>query len=132
VPRPERPILVVEDDAPMREAISDMLVASGFAVAPVADGIAAREWVRHSLPEVVILDLLLPEVSGFELLAEWRAAPRTADLPVFVLTAKDLTREEEAYVRDRAEFLLQKHQPWQQALLQQLQRVAAPNRKEPA
>ena len=129
---PQRPILVVEDDAPMREAISDILVASGYAVAPVADGVAARDWVQHSLPEVVILDLLLPRLSGFELLAEWRAAPRTADLPVFVLTAKDLTREEEAYLRDRAELLLQKHQPWQQALLQQLQRVAAPNRKEPA
>jgi hypothetical protein len=129
---PERPILVVEDDEPMREAIADMLVASGFAVAPVADGVAAREWVRHSLPEVVILDLLLPRLSGFELLAEWRAAPRTADLPVFVLTAKDLTSEEEAYLRDRAEFLLRKHQPWRQALLEQLQRVVSPAPREPA
>ena len=129
---PRRPILVVEDDAPMREAISDMLVASGFAVAPVADGAAAREWVRHSLPEVVILDLLLPEVSGFELLAEWRAAPRTADLPVFVLTAKDLNHKEEKYLRDRAEFLVRKRQPWQQALIQQLQRIAAPGREGPA
>jgi PAS domain S-box-containing protein len=128
VAAPQRPILVVEDDAPMREAISDMLVASGFPVAPVTDGAAAREWVRNSLPEVVILDLLLPEVSGFELLAEWRSASRTADLPVFVLTAKDLTREEEQYLRDQAEYLLRKHQPWQQTLLQQLRRIATSNR----
>jgi PAS domain S-box-containing protein len=124
---PPRPILVVEDDAPTREAISDVLATSGYAVSAVGDGEAAREWVKHSLPEVVILDLLLPNVSGFELLAEWRASPRTADLPVFVLTAKDLTREEEKYLRDQAEFLVRKQQPWQQELLLQLKRIGEPS-----
>jgi PAS domain S-box-containing protein len=121
---PQRPILVVEDDAPTREAISDVLATSGYAVSAVPDGEAAREWVKHSLPEVVILDLLLPNVSGFELLAEWRSSPRTADLPVFVLTAKDLTQEEEKYLRDQAEFLVRKQQPWQQELLLQLRRIS--------
>jgi PAS domain S-box-containing protein len=120
---PQRPILVVEDDAPTREAISDVLATSGYAVSAVPDGEAAREWMKHSLPEVVILDLLLPNISGFELLAEWRAAPRTADLPVFVLTAKDLTQEEEKYLRDQAEFLVRKQQPWQEELLLQLKRI---------
>ena len=53
----------------------------------------------EGLPELVILDLILPDVSGFELLAEWRGNSSTADLPVFVLTSKDLTPRKENYLQ---------------------------------
>ncbi len=129
---PARPILVVEDDAPTREVIRELLTARGYAVASAADGAQARDWVAASLPELVILDLLLPEVSGFELLAEWRASPRTADFPIFVLTGKDLSEEEEKYLRNHAESLFSKQQPWQEALVKQLQRVVAPGELEKA
>ncbi len=129
---PARPILVVEDDAPTREVIVELLTRQGYLVATAADGAQARAWVAASLPELVILDLLLPEVSGFELLAEWRANPRTADLPVFVLTSKDLSREEEKYLRAHAEYLFHKQQPWQETLVKQLQRVAAQSQMEKA
>jgi DNA-binding response OmpR family regulator len=78
------------------------------------------------LPELVILDMMLPKVSGFELLGEWRASLRTATLPVFVLTSKDLSQEEQGYLRTHAEVLLRKQQPWHDALIQQLERVVAP------
>ena len=78
-----------------------------------------------SLPELVILDLVLPEVTGFELLREWRANPRTAELPVFVLTSKDLSQEEHSYLRMHAEALLHKQEPWQEALVKQLERVVS-------
>ncbi len=120
---PPRPILVVEDDGPTREVIAELLTAAGYVIAMVADGAQARAWVAASLPELVILDLLLPKVSGFELLAEWRATSRTADLPVFVLTSKDLTREEEKYLRAHAESLWRKQEPWQESLIKQLRRV---------
>ena len=129
---PARPILVVEDDAPTREVIRELLGARGYAVANAADGAQARDWVEANLPELVILDLVLPEVSGFELLAEWRASPRTADIPVFVLTGKDLSHEEEKYLRNHAESLFRKQQPWQEALVKQLQRVVAPGELEKA
>ncbi|HWO27369.1 MAG TPA: CHASE3 domain-containing protein, partial [Candidatus Acidoferrum sp.] len=92
---PARAILVVEDDASTREMIEELLTARGYSVITAADGAHARTHVAHALPELVILDLVLPKMSGFELLAEWRGNPRTADLPVFVLTSKDLTKEEE-------------------------------------
>jgi len=120
---PARPILVVEDDAPTSEVITELLTAQGYAVATAADGAQARAQVAASLPELVILDLLLPKVSGFQLLAEWRASPRTADLPVFILTSKDLSREEESYLRTHTESLFRKQQPWQEALVKQLHRV---------
>ena len=101
-------------------------------MATAADGAQARAQVATSLPELVILDLLLPRVSGFELLAEWRASPRTADLPVFILTSKDLTREEEIRLRGHAELLLRKEQPWQQDLLSQLRRAVTQKAPETA
>jgi signal transduction histidine kinase/DNA-binding response OmpR family regulator len=119
----QRPILVVEDDASTREIIAELLTAHGYAVITAEDGEQARAQMAAALPELVILDLMLPKVSGFELLAEWRSKPRTADLPVFVVTSKDLTREEEQYLRKQAESLFHKQQSWQQGLIQQLQRV---------
>ena len=122
---PTRAILVVEDDAPTREMISEMLHREGHLVMTAADGEQARASVTKSLPELVILDLLLPKVSGFELLSEWRANPRTADLSVFVLTSKDLTKDEEKYLRVRSKYLYRKQQAWQEELISQLRRVVA-------
>jgi len=118
-----RPILIVEDDTATREFIAEMLNAKGYAVTAVADGAQARAQVATSLPELVILDLVLPEVSGFELLGEWRASPRTADLPVFILTSMDLSKEEQSYLRSHAESLFRKQEPWQDKLLKQLERA---------
>jgi CheY-like chemotaxis protein len=125
--KPGRSILIVEDDAPTREFIAEMLTTHGFLVTTAADGAQARAQVAAALPELVILDMMLPEVSGFELLAEWRASLRTAGLPVFVLTSKDLSHEEQRYLRTHAEVLLRKQQPWHEALVKQIERVMAPS-----
>jgi signal transduction histidine kinase/DNA-binding response OmpR family regulator len=124
--QPARPILVVEDDLPTREFVAALLTKHGYVVATAADGVEARTWVEASLPDLVVLDLILPKVSGFELLAEWRASSRTADLPVFVLTNKDLTFEEMDYLRTNAGALFQKQESWQDALIKQLHRAVSP------
>jgi len=120
---PNQPILVVEDDNPTREVIAELLETRGYTVRTAADGAQARESVAASPPALVILDLLLPKVSGFDLIAEWRGNPRTADLPVFVLTSKDLSHDENQYLRANAEFLVHKQHGWDEALLKQLQRA---------
>ena len=88
----------------------------------------ARKLANGSLRlclELVILDLVLPEVGGIELLSEWRSATRTAGLPVIVLTSKDLSEKEEAYIRSQAIALLRKGQPWKKALVDQLENALA-------
>jgi signal transduction histidine kinase/DNA-binding response OmpR family regulator len=116
-------ILVVDDDEPTREFIAELLSKSGFAVRTAADGPEARRCIDASLPELVILDLILPGVSGFQLLADWRGDARTADLPVFVLTSKDLSPQEKEYLSLNSEALFQKQEEWQDALLSRLERV---------
>jgi PAS domain S-box-containing protein len=120
---PARSILVVEDDLSTLEVIVELLKAYGYAVSSATDGEQARASVARSLPELVLLDLVLPKMSGFELLAEWRSNPRTADLSVFVLTSKDLTKEEEKYLRAHAESLFRKQDSWREPLIKQLERV---------
>ncbi len=129
---PARPILVVEDELSTCEMIEELLTAHGFSVITAADGAQARARVAQSLPELVILDLVLPKMSGLELLAEWRANPRTTDLPVFVLTNKDLSQEEEKYVHAHAESLFRKQNSWREPLMKQLERVVAPQILEEA
>jgi CheY-like chemotaxis protein len=120
---PARTILVVEDDVSSLEVIVELLKAYGYAVSTATDGEQARASVAQSLPELVILDLVLPKMSGFELLAEWRSNPRTAELSVFVLTSKDLNKEEEKYIHAHAESLFRKQNSWREPLIKQLERV---------
>jgi len=118
-----RPALVVEDDVSTREFITEMLTSQGRVVVTASDGAQARAQINLHLPEFVILDLGLPDISGLELLAEWRSHPRTAELPVFVLTGKDVTREDQEYLRRHAESLFHKSHSWHDALARELNRV---------
>ena len=119
----EQPILVVEDDAPTREFILDVLSETGYAVRSAVDGTEARVHVGTSLPRLVILDLLLPEVSGFRLISEWRGDSRTADLPIFVLTNKDLTHDEKKFLHANTGAFFNKHEPWRDSLIRHIQRL---------
>lgn len=118
-------ILVVEDDAATREFILDLLSHNGYAVTVAADGEQARIRVQASPPNLVILDLNLPQVSGFGLIAEWRQSSGTASLPIIVLTNKDLTHEEKEYLRTNTGGLLLKHDPWREQLLRQVRGAAS-------
>jgi signal transduction histidine kinase/CheY-like chemotaxis protein len=117
-------ILVVEDDPPTREFISEVLCRQGYEVSVAANGIEAHAQLRAALPDAVVLDLILPDVSGLRLLAEWRGDPRTADLPVLVLTSKDLTAAEKSYLRKNAEAFFSKQEDWETSLVRSMLRAA--------
>ena len=81
-----RTILVVEDEPTLRETLAEALEADGFAVVQAADGRAALERFRAEEPDLVLLDLMLPELSGLEVTRQIRAA---SSVPIVMLTARD-------------------------------------------
>lgn len=81
-------VLVVEDEAAISELIALNLRHAGFEVVQAADGDAAQHEVDRVLPDLVLLDWMLPGASGLSLAKRWRGAQRTRDLPVIMLTAR--------------------------------------------
>lgn len=81
-------ILIAEDEPSILEALAFVLGRAGWSVVTVTDGEAVMSTVRRETPRVLVLDVMLPKRSGFEVLKQIRANPATRALPVLVLTAK--------------------------------------------
>lgn len=81
-------ILIAEDEPSILESLDFILRRAGWTTNSVTDGDAALEAVRRLKPRVVVLDVMLPKRSGFEVLKQIRANPETETLPVLILTAK--------------------------------------------
>ena len=123
--RRERSVLVVDDDADLRELLRRALEREGWAVLEAADGRAALEQLDKRAPGLILLDLLMPRMDGFELLAELRARPAWRDTPVVVMTAKDLTAEEQDRLRGRVERVLAKSALGPDSLLDEVRELVA-------
>jgi len=90
---PQKPILVVDDNGDDRSFLVDLLERAGYPAAQVDSGQAALDWLAEQSASLVLLDLLLPGMSGFEVLNRLRDNPATADIPVVVVTGADLPAE---------------------------------------
>ena len=89
------PILVVEDDLATRETIRNTIEKMGVAVVEVTNGREALSWLsEHPLPALILLDLIMPEMDGFEFLDAFNRNPEWHCIPVVVITAKQLTAAE--------------------------------------
>lgn len=82
-----RSIVVIEDEDAIRDVVAYNLERAGYRVAVAADGRAGLELVRATSPELVLLDLMLPELDGIEVCRALRADPTTSMIPVIMLTA---------------------------------------------
>lgn len=80
-------VLVVDDEADIVELLSYNLQLDGFEVVSAANGMEALNKARQHLPELIILDLMLPDMDGFSICEILRCQPSTADIPVIFLTA---------------------------------------------
>jgi two-component system, OmpR family, response regulator len=81
-------ILIAEDEPSILESLDFILRRAGWTIESVTDGDAALERARRLLPRVIVLDVMLPKRSGFEVLKQLRARSETQHLPVLILTAK--------------------------------------------
>ena len=103
-----RTVLVVEDDEGARRVLSGALEASGWQVLEAANGRLALDQLARATPSLVLLDLMMPEMDGFEFLEAMRQRGPTRDTAVIVITAKDLTEEDRKRLNGGVERIVQK------------------------
>ena len=101
-------VLVVEDDADTRQMIRRMLISEGWRVREAEDGQVALDRLAVALPDIIMLDLMMPRMDGFEFLAAMRERPEFHDIPVVVITAADLTDEDHRRLNGGVELVIEK------------------------
>jgi PAS domain S-box-containing protein len=102
-------VLVIDDDADVRAVVRTTIEGAGMRVADAADGQMALQWLAaNPRPSLVLLDLMMPRMDGFEFLDRVRDMPDFAELPIVVLTAKDLSDKERGFLAERTLLVLNK------------------------
>ena len=121
-------VLVVEDNEPAIVQLTDILQTDGYRVQVARNGQEALAWIEQKVPDAMILDLMMPEVDGFQVLRAVRSAERTSSLPVLILTAKHVTKEELSFLKgNNIHQLIQKGDINKAGLLAAVARMASPH-----
>ena len=115
-------VLIVDDTEEPRRLLRRILQSQGsFTFSEAMDGWQAIELARSELPDLILLDLMMPGMDGFSVLDELKSDPTTASIPVIVVTAKELTSEEKQRLEGRIHSLMQKGEFLSDDLLQEVQ-----------
>jgi CheY-like chemotaxis protein len=101
-------VLVVEDDDATRTMIRRQLIGEGCLVAEAENGKVALERISEFRPDLVLLDLMMPQMDGFEFIEELRCRPEAADIPVIVVTAADLSDADAARLSGKVDEIVRK------------------------
>lgn len=118
-------ILVVDDDPEAVELMEGALRSAGYETQGVSSGTRALEVLADRAVDAVLLDLLMPGMDGFEVIRHIRQGPAIKDVPILVMTAKNLSRDEIILLTQEAQGLFQKNGSWKQQLIAEVDRVLA-------
>ncbi|MCP4698284.1 MAG: response regulator [Gammaproteobacteria bacterium] len=113
-------ILVVEDDDTTREMMAHLLTNAGWQADVAENGRIALEQIEKKKPDLILLDLMMPEMDGFEFVSRLHQNPKFAAIPVVVLTAKDISAEERTRLQNGVEAIFQKSAYSQDKLLAEM------------
>ena len=128
----DKTILLVEDAEAVIIQMKDILVHQGYNIMVARNGNEALEQIEHQVPDAMILDLMMPEVDGFEVLKRIRSQEKTEHLPVIILTAKYITKEELAFLKHNSIYqVIQKGDVNKEQLLGTVARMMFPEAVEP-
>ena len=125
-------VLVVDDDPATREVVSRVLAREGWAVAEAENGRVALERLAAARYELVILDLMMPEMDGFAFLTELRKQEAWRNVPVVVMTSSDLTANDRARLSGQVEAIVQKGAYGREELLREVRGMAQRFAPKPA
>ncbi len=121
ITRNEGCILVVEDDKDSREMLCRILMQEGWSVQPAANGLKAIECIKAEQPLLILLDLMMPEMDGFEVIKTVRHNPDWYNIPIIVVTAMDLTTVEHSLLAEQVTNIFQKGKYNKQQLITEVQ-----------
>jgi CheY-like chemotaxis protein len=122
-----RSIVVVDDDPMALELVRVTLEPQGWDVKVCSRGADAVELISSTLPSVVLVDLLMPEIDGFAVVEALATRPETADIPIVVLTSMSLRAEDRQRLEGRIAFVASKSSLDLDVLAQRLVRVSRPS-----
>jgi len=123
-------VLIVDDERTNRDWLTEVLEPAGFGVIPAVGGREAIELARSRRPDLVLLDLMMPDVSGFDVVEAIRSDKATASTPIMVLTAKDLTEADKRQLNGRVSNILQRGSTGASDLVSLLRQVIAPKARD--
>ena len=122
--KPEtRSIMIVDDNEIDRQEIRRIIEEEGLKPIVAGDGAACLELIKIHVPDVLVLDLMMPEPDGFAVLEKIRSNPDTRSLPVIVVTAKDLTEEDRNKLSGNVFSVLEKTAATSVSLLEEIKRI---------
>ena len=116
-------ILIVDDDEPTRRLLARTLKREGWDTIEAANGVDGLLEIDRKPPVLIFLDLMMPEMDGFEFLQTLRSRPNMVDIPVVVLTAKDLTSQDRMKLNGGVERILEKGQLNRDRFLDEVKRT---------
>ena len=125
-------VLITDDDPVVVEMIRQLLEEDRWTVRTAGNGQEALDAIAASRPDVMLLDLMMPVMDGFETLRRVRANPDSADLPVIIVTAKDLAADEEEELRANASRVIEKDGRDRDRILRDLRQAMSTLRSRPA
>ena len=123
--RRDLPVLVVDDDPPIRELLRRQLEGDGYRVVEAENGRVALTRLCEGTPGLIVLDLMMPEMDGFEFMEELRRHESWGGIPVIVLTSKDVTAEDQQRLNGGVERVIQKAAYTRESLLGEVRRLVA-------
>jgi PAS domain S-box-containing protein len=121
--RPQRNLLVIDDDASLRRMVKEALTDQDFVVATAAGGEQGFKLAVQNLPDLIILDLMMPKMDGFQVLTRLRSDRRTINIPVVVISAKELTTDERNFLRNGVAHFITKNEYTPQRIRQLIQEM---------
>ena len=121
----QRLVMIVEDDVITREIMATMLKNEGWRVFKAENGKVALEHLEDKKPSLIILDLLMPEMDGFEFVAHLRKNPKWRFIPVVVLTSTKLSTEDQAHLHGYVDTIFKKESYSRDQLLEMVQKQIA-------
>jgi len=121
-------VLVVDDEPQTVELLTDELQAEGFNVLQAYGGQQGIDLVIEKHPDVIILDLMMPEVSGFDVVQQLRAHSEAMEIPILIFTAKDLTEEDRQKLEGHVKMIASKSGSGKEDLLRELERLGKTKR----